>query len=193
MSILCFFLNKLMKKSVNLLSKSSPPRWVSPAVERTSKTWSSMLKSDTSKVPPPRSNISIFFSFFWSMPYAIEAAVGSLIILSTLSPAIVPASFVAYLWASLKYAGTVTTACLTSFPMYYSAVSFIFFKIIADIYSGEYRLFPFLVWISTYGFPSTDTTLYGSFLISFWTSLSSKFLPISLLMTYNVFIGFWAP
>jgi len=31
------------------------------------------------------------------MPYAIEAAVGSLIILSTLSPAIVPASFVAYL------------------------------------------------------------------------------------------------
>lgn len=34
----------------------------------------------------------------------MAAAVGSLIILATLSPAIIPASFVACLWASLKYA-----------------------------------------------------------------------------------------
>ena len=40
--------------------------------------------------------------FFLSNPYAREAAVGSLIILKTSSPAILPASFVACLCASLK-------------------------------------------------------------------------------------------
>lgn len=40
------------------LSKSSPPRCVSPAVALTSKMPSSMLSSDTSKVPPPRSKIN---------------------------------------------------------------------------------------------------------------------------------------
>ena len=49
-------------------------------------------------------------------PYAIAAAVGSLIILNTFKPAIVPASFVACLCASLKYAGTVITASFTSSP-----------------------------------------------------------------------------
>jgi hypothetical protein len=34
-------------------------------------------------------------------------------ILSTLRPEIAPASLVAYLYESLKYAGTVMTACLT--------------------------------------------------------------------------------
>ena len=43
-----------------------------------------------------------------------EAAVGSFIILKTSSPAILPASLVACLCESLKYAGTVMTALVTS-------------------------------------------------------------------------------
>ena len=39
------------------LSKSSPPRWVSPAVALTSKMPSSMVRRETSKVPPPRSKM----------------------------------------------------------------------------------------------------------------------------------------
>mmetsp|Transcript_28900 Transcript_28900/g.63718 ORF Transcript_28900/g.63718 Transcript_28900/m.63718 type:complete len:240 (-) Transcript_28900:727-1446(-) len=39
-------------------SKSSPPKWVSPAVALTSKIPSSMVSRDTSKVPPPRSKMS---------------------------------------------------------------------------------------------------------------------------------------
>ena len=41
---------------------------------------------------------------------------GSLMIRMTLRPAIEPASFVAWRCISLKYAGTVTTACVTVFP-----------------------------------------------------------------------------
>nr|CAI5821457.1 unnamed protein product [Callosobruchus analis] len=40
------------------LSKSSPPKWVSPAVDFTSKMPSSMVRMETSKVPPPRSKMS---------------------------------------------------------------------------------------------------------------------------------------
>ena len=40
------------------LSKSSPPKCVSPAVTLTSKMPSSIVRSDTSKVPPPRSKMS---------------------------------------------------------------------------------------------------------------------------------------
>ena len=71
-----------------------------------------MVKSDTSNVPPPRSKIKMFCSplFFFSSPYAIAAAVGSLIIRRTFNPDIAPASFVACLCESLKYAGTVITA-----------------------------------------------------------------------------------
>ena len=65
----------------------------------TSKTPSAMVSSETSKVPPPRSNTRTFFSSlaFSFNPYAIAAAVGSLMILITLRPAIVPASLVAAL------------------------------------------------------------------------------------------------
>ena len=37
------------------VSKSSPPKWLSPQVERTSMTPSPISMMDTSKVPPPRS------------------------------------------------------------------------------------------------------------------------------------------
>merc|ERR1719258_605748 len=57
------------------LSKSSPPKWVSPEVAITSKTPLSIVSSDTSKVPPPRSKTRMFFSpDFLSRPYAMAAA-----------------------------------------------------------------------------------------------------------------------
>ncbi|CAA6656821.1 unnamed protein product [Spirodela intermedia] len=59
-----------------------------------------VLLRETSKVPPPRSKIRTFFSptlvAFLSRPYAMAAAVGSLMIRITFRPAITPASFVAY-------------------------------------------------------------------------------------------------
>jgi len=116
-SLLFFFLKTSDKNWVVLSSKSEPPRWVSPLVAMTSKTFNSIDNIDTSNVPPPRSKTMMFFSsFILSNPYAIAAAVGSLIILKTFNPAILPASFVACLWESLKYAGTVTTALTTFFP-----------------------------------------------------------------------------
>jgi len=69
----------------------------------TSKTPLSIVSMETSKVPPPKSKTNIFYSpDFLSKPYAIAAAVGSFRILTTLIPEIVPASLVAYLYASLK-------------------------------------------------------------------------------------------
>ena len=103
-SIPFFLKNSAAQYSTSLLSKSYPPKWVSPAVALTSKIPSSIVRSETSKVPPPRSKIRTFLSPcpFLSKPYAIAAAVGSLMILKTLRPAIDPASFVACLWLSLK-------------------------------------------------------------------------------------------
>jgi len=99
MSFPDFFKKSAAQNSTSLLSKSSPPKWVSPAVALTSKIPSSIVNSETSNVPPPRSKIKTFFSPypFLSKPYAIAAAVGSLIILNTFNPAMTPASFVAYL------------------------------------------------------------------------------------------------
>mmetsp|Transcript_7468 Transcript_7468/g.31057 ORF Transcript_7468/g.31057 Transcript_7468/m.31057 type:complete len:200 (+) Transcript_7468:1131-1730(+) len=70
------------------LSKSSPPRKVSPEVESTSNTPSPTSRMDTSKVPPPRSKIRIVSFAFFSKPYAREAAVGSLMMRRTSMPAI---------------------------------------------------------------------------------------------------------
>jgi hypothetical protein len=61
-SIFFFFKNSAVQNSTSLLSKSSPPKWVSPAVAFTSKIPSSIAKSETSKVPPPKSNIRTFLS-----------------------------------------------------------------------------------------------------------------------------------
>ncbi len=68
---------------------------------------SSMVSSDTSKVPPPRSKMSTLRSrlspiALRSSPYAMAAAVGSLMMRSTLRPLMTPASFVACRWLSLK-------------------------------------------------------------------------------------------
>ena len=119
------------------LSKSSPPRWVSPFVLLTSNTPSPSSSTDTSKVPPPRSKTAIFSSFLLSRPYANAAAVGSLIIRFTSRPAILPASLVACLCESSKYAGTVITASVTFSPRNASASALSFDRIIADTSSGE--------------------------------------------------------
>ena len=56
---LCSFLNSSTKNSINALSKSSPPRKVSPFVDNTSICWSPSRSAismiDTSNVPPPKS------------------------------------------------------------------------------------------------------------------------------------------
>ena len=98
-------------------SKSSPPSLVSPFVARTSNTPSPSSRIDTSNVPPPKSYTRILCeASSLSRPYASDAAVGSLIILFTSRPAILPASFVACFCASEKYAGTVITASVTFSP-----------------------------------------------------------------------------
>ncbi len=94
--------NSFSKCSRSSSSKSSPPSMVSPLVAFTSKTPPWISRTLTSKVPPPRSKTTIVLPSALSIPYAREAAVGSLMILSTSRPAILPASFVACLWLSLK-------------------------------------------------------------------------------------------
>ena len=76
---------------------SVPPRLLSPEVDITSKTPLSISIMVTSKVPPPRSKTATVYSPSLSKPYANAAAVGSLMILSTFNPAILPASIVACL------------------------------------------------------------------------------------------------
>mmetsp|Transcript_7850 Transcript_7850/g.21819 ORF Transcript_7850/g.21819 Transcript_7850/m.21819 type:complete len:367 (-) Transcript_7850:808-1908(-) len=97
-----FFWNSSAIQSTIFLSKSSPPRCVSPFVESTSQTPSPTSRMETSKVPPPRSKTMIVSLFFFSRPYARDAAVGSLTMRSTSRPAILPASLVAWRCESLK-------------------------------------------------------------------------------------------
>ena len=129
-------LNFSINQSITLWSQSSPPSLESPDVDFTSNTPSEISNIETSKVPPPKSNTSIFWSSLFSSPYERDAAVGSFIILNTFNPAIWPASFVACLSASLKYAGTVITASVTSSPKYDSASLLSFCNILADISCG---------------------------------------------------------
>mmetsp|Transcript_11053 Transcript_11053/g.47204 ORF Transcript_11053/g.47204 Transcript_11053/m.47204 type:complete len:423 (+) Transcript_11053:547-1815(+) len=126
--------------SASFVSKSSPPRCVSPLVETTSNTPLSMVRMETSKVPPPRSKTRMFFSPFLSRPYAIAAAVGSLMMRATFKPEMVPASLVAWRCASLKYAGTVITALVTVSPRYEAASSQSLRRTCAEISSAAKSL-----------------------------------------------------
>ena len=54
-SIPLSFLNSEIKYSTTALSKSSPPKNVSPLVDLTSKTPSPSSRMETSNVPPPKS------------------------------------------------------------------------------------------------------------------------------------------
>ena len=86
----------------------------------------------------------------------------------------------------MKYAGTVTTASFTSCPKYFSAVSFIFWSIKAEICEGEY----FCPLASIQASPFSELIiLNGADSISFFTVGSSKFLPINLLTAKIVFSG----
>lgn len=93
-SIIVFSLNSWTQYSTNYVSKSCPPKWVSPLVDFTSLQPSPMQSTVTSKVPPPKSNTRMFLSstVLFSMSNAKLAAVGSFMILRTLRPAILPAS-----------------------------------------------------------------------------------------------------
>ncbi len=61
-------LNSSMSQSMTRWSKSSPPRWVSPAVDLTWKVPSPISRMEMSKVPPPRSYTAIVFSSDFSSP-----------------------------------------------------------------------------------------------------------------------------
>ena len=82
-----------------------------------STTPSAISHTEKSVVPWPMSATMITASVLTSMFEAIIAAVGSFITLWTVSPAIVPAFFVACLAASSNHAGHVITASVTSVPI----------------------------------------------------------------------------
>ena len=88
----------------------------------------------------------------------------------TLSPAILPASLVAWRCESLKYAGTVITASVTVSPKRASTSALIFWSIIAEISSGRYSLAPILT--SMPPFEDFETS-NGTDLMSCWTCASS--------------------
>ncbi len=95
-------LNSAISHSTIRWSRLSPPRWVSPLVDFTSITPSPTSRMEISNVPPPKSYTAMVSSFFLSRPYARAAAVGSFTMRFTSRPAILPASLVAWRWASLK-------------------------------------------------------------------------------------------
>src|SRR3712207_2539563 len=175
-------LNSDASQSTTALSKLSPPRWLSPDVDLTSKTPSPISSTDTSNVPPPRSKTRIVWSDSLSRPYASAAAVGSLMMRLTSRPAMRPASLVAWRWSSLKYAGTVMTAESTDSPRYASASAFSFCRIIAEISGGEYCLPPPSTRASP---PGPETTLYGTIDSSSRTSASLR--PLKRLIEATVF------
>ena len=144
-------------------------------------------------MPPPQSKIRTFFSPASlprrSRPYARAAAVGSLIMRSTFSPAIAPASFVAWRWESLKYAGTVTTASRTVPPRNASAVAFIFWRTAALISSGRNWCFSPFHSTSIFGLPPTSTTAKGQSFFSVWTTWSSYLRPIRRFASNTVLEG----
>ena len=58
------FLNSSTNQVIITWSKSSPPKWVSPFVDKTSNTPPPNSRIEISNVPPPRSNTATFISLF---------------------------------------------------------------------------------------------------------------------------------
>ena len=67
-SIPSCFLNSSQIQSITFWSKSSPPKCVSPEVDKTSCTPSPISRTETSNVPPPKSNTRTFSDFSFSRP-----------------------------------------------------------------------------------------------------------------------------
>ncbi|ESS64158.1 hypothetical protein TCDM_07867 [Trypanosoma cruzi Dm28c] len=112
---------------------------------------------------------------------------------STSIPAIVPASFVACRWESLKYAGTVTTAFFTCLPRYDSAISFIFDSTI-ELTSSGLNVFVSprnCTWITGLSSPFV-MTLKGQCFMSDCTTGSLNFRPMRRFASKTVFVGFIA-
>ena len=103
----------------------------------------------------------------------------------TSSPAILPASLVAWRWSSLKYAGTVITAASTVSPSFDSASAFSFWRIIAEISGGEYCSPRTSTRTSPFGPASIE---YGTIASSSLTSLYLR--PMNRLIENTVFSGF---
>ena len=96
---------------------------------------------------------------------------------------------------SLKYAGTVTTARLTSLsaPTYAWATSFILTSTMDEISSAENCLVSFLYWTSIMGLsPGPGTTLKGQCLMSAWMVASLNLRPMRRLASKTVLMGFMA-
>ncbi len=171
-------LKRLTRWSTMRWSQSSPPRRLSPAVERT---WMVLKSSslptsrrETSNVPPPRSKTRMSSSSLpRSRPYARAAAVGSLMMRSTLRPAISPASFVAWRSASLKYAGTVMTASVTESPRYCSASRLSLPRMRADSSCDVYFLTSMPTVQSVPMWRLTDEMVRSS-LVTFWRLAVSR-------------------
>ena len=73
------FLNDSASQSMTFWSQSSPPRLVSPEVDLTSNTPSPSSSTDTSKVPPPRSNTRIVCSACFLVEAVGERGRGGLV------------------------------------------------------------------------------------------------------------------
>mmetsp|Transcript_79712 Transcript_79712/g.185075 ORF Transcript_79712/g.185075 Transcript_79712/m.185075 type:complete len:267 (+) Transcript_79712:1319-2119(+) len=187
----CLLRQSCTQYSTRRLLKSSPPKRVSPATAFTSKIPSSIVRSATSHVPPPKSNTSTFCSSGRrSKPYAIAAAVGSLMIRSTFKPESAPLSFVAWRWASLKYTGTVITASRTVAPKYSPAMAFIFWSTMAEISSGWYCFSaPSLLTVIMGLSSGPGATLNGHDAKSDWTASSLNLRPMRRFVLNTVFSG----
>src|ERR687894_467556 len=102
----------------------------------------------------------------------------------TSRPATLPASFVAWRWSSLKYAGTVMTAASTGSPRYASASALSFWRIIALISGGANSLPPAFTRASPFW---PGTTSNGTIFSSSLTSASLR--PMKRLIENTVFSG----
>lgn len=92
--------------------------------------------------------------------------------------------------ASLKYAGTVTTACCTFSPKKASAISFILRSTIADTSSGANTFCSVPTVTSTMGLsPCPGTILNGTSLASRCTVTSENLRPMSRFTSNTVLMG----
>mmetsp|Transcript_35416 Transcript_35416/g.56622 ORF Transcript_35416/g.56622 Transcript_35416/m.56622 type:complete len:417 (-) Transcript_35416:74-1324(-) len=122
---------------IKIWSTLSPPSLLSPPRTRASNLPLSILRTDTSNVPPPISTTMLVFLPATKRPYDIAAAIGSVKRRRTLSLAISPARFVAAFCRSVKNAGTVITALSTCRSRYSSAMCLSFSKMAHAISSGS--------------------------------------------------------